>query len=225
MIKKGLITLFLLAFGLLGIITALKLSDTGRWICISGNWVAFGNPKASSPNTGCGDMHSENQVVGADEDEKGCILSAGYSWCEEKQKCLRPWEEECEGDQITDYLLDLKTYFLENLEISFSSIGNNNFAWKTKFPKDSGGSQLIQVKSKFIQTINVPAYLKKLVTDYFEGLGFATSPENSFFETNSGSQGFIKDRYVCILSWERAANYTQESSVNYNITVSCGSIN
>ncbi len=35
-------------------------------------------------------------VVGGDRDEHGCIGSAGYSWCEAKQKCLRVWEEECE---------------------------------------------------------------------------------------------------------------------------------
>ncbi len=34
-------------------------------------------------------------IVGADKDEHGCIGSAGYNWCESKQKCLRTWEEEC----------------------------------------------------------------------------------------------------------------------------------
>lgn len=34
-------------------------------------------------------------MVGADRDEHGCIGSAGYSWCEARQKCTRPWEEEC----------------------------------------------------------------------------------------------------------------------------------
>jgi hypothetical protein len=34
-------------------------------------------------------------IVGGDKDEHGCIGSAGYSWCETKQKCLRVWEEEC----------------------------------------------------------------------------------------------------------------------------------
>ncbi len=37
-------------------------------------------------------------VVGGDRDEHGCIGSAGYSWCQEKQKCLRIWEEPCEGN-------------------------------------------------------------------------------------------------------------------------------
>jgi len=35
-------------------------------------------------------------IVGNDKDEHGCISSAGYSWCEEKNKCLRIWEEKCE---------------------------------------------------------------------------------------------------------------------------------
>lgn len=37
----------------------------------------------------------QQQVVGGDRDEHGCIASAGYSWCEAKQKCLRTWEEPC----------------------------------------------------------------------------------------------------------------------------------
>jgi hypothetical protein len=34
-------------------------------------------------------------MVGNDQDEYGCIGSAGYQWCETKQKCLRIWEESC----------------------------------------------------------------------------------------------------------------------------------
>jgi hypothetical protein len=35
-------------------------------------------------------------VVGGDKDVHGCIGSAGYTWCETKQKCLRTWEEKCQ---------------------------------------------------------------------------------------------------------------------------------
>jgi len=34
-------------------------------------------------------------TVGNDSDAHGCIGSAGYTWCEEKQKCIRLWEENC----------------------------------------------------------------------------------------------------------------------------------
>jgi hypothetical protein len=42
----------------------------------------------------------DKQLVGNDRDEHGCIPSAGYTWCEEKQKCLREWEEACVSDEI-----------------------------------------------------------------------------------------------------------------------------
>ena len=46
-------------------------------------------------------------IVGGDKDEHGCIGSAGYSWCAEKNKCLRVWEEKCEvcaavGENVYD---------------------------------------------------------------------------------------------------------------------------
>ncbi len=34
-------------------------------------------------------------IVGGDRDAHGCIPSAGYTWCDTKQKCLRQWEEPC----------------------------------------------------------------------------------------------------------------------------------
>jgi hypothetical protein len=40
-------------------------------------------------------LEPEGQLVGNDRDAHGCIPSAGYSWCELKQKCLRVWEEPC----------------------------------------------------------------------------------------------------------------------------------
>ena len=36
-----------------------------------------------------------SNIVGGDKDEHGCLGSAGYSWCEVKNKCLRVWEEKC----------------------------------------------------------------------------------------------------------------------------------
>ncbi|MCR4368522.1 MAG: hypothetical protein NUV67_01300 [archaeon] len=38
---------------------------------------------------------SDGQIIGGDKDENGCLIAAGYSWCEIKQKCLREWEEPC----------------------------------------------------------------------------------------------------------------------------------
>ena len=40
-------------------------------------------------------------LVGGDRDENGCIGSAGYTWCEYKEKCLKSWEESCEPESDT----------------------------------------------------------------------------------------------------------------------------
>lgn len=51
-----------------------------------------------------GSTSSNEQLLGGDKDEHGCIGSAGYSWCDSKQKCLRIWEEECEtNNKITTF--------------------------------------------------------------------------------------------------------------------------
>jgi len=45
---------------------------------------------------------TKEPIVGGDKDEHGCIGSAGYQWCEAKQKCLREWEEPCETSEFCD---------------------------------------------------------------------------------------------------------------------------
>lgn len=38
---------------------------------------------------------NEPPLIGGQKDAHGCLIAAGYSWCESKQKCLRIWEERC----------------------------------------------------------------------------------------------------------------------------------
>jgi len=65
--------------------------------------------------TGCTNNTVVNQnnnqpLLGGDKDEHGCIGSAGYSWCEAKQKCLRIWEEKCEEEKPVHALNDIDFY-------------------------------------------------------------------------------------------------------------------
>ncbi len=36
---------------------------------------------------------SSTQIIGGDRDAHGCLGPAGYLWSEQKQQCVRPWEE------------------------------------------------------------------------------------------------------------------------------------
>jgi hypothetical protein len=40
-------------------------------------------------------VNETENMVGDDTDEYGCKPSAGYSWCNVTQKCIRSWEENC----------------------------------------------------------------------------------------------------------------------------------
>ncbi len=54
-------------------------------------------------------------VLGNDRDEHGCIISAGYVWCESLSQCNRPWETKCEPSNG-----DAALYLLKN-----SVVGND----------------------------------------------------------------------------------------------------
>jgi len=53
-------------------------------------------------NTPVSDPNKPPKPIGGDKDEHGCLPAAGYSWCEEKQKCLRTWEESCADEKSSD---------------------------------------------------------------------------------------------------------------------------
>jgi hypothetical protein len=67
----------------------------------------------------------DDNLVGGDKDEHNCLGSAGYSWCEAKQKCLRVFEEWC-ADQARELVVnDLK----EESGVKFQYQGESSFTW------------------------------------------------------------------------------------------------
>jgi len=94
--KKSLVFLLILLIAWLFIRFVLG-GPEDDWICDEGQWVQHGNPRKLKPVGSCGAKKAtgEEQLVGGDKDEHGCIGTAGYVWCEAKEKCLRQWEEPC----------------------------------------------------------------------------------------------------------------------------------
>ena len=52
------------------------------------------------------------ELIGGDKDEHGCLIAAGYSWCEAKQKCLRLWEEVCGIEPAESDIASIKQAFM-----------------------------------------------------------------------------------------------------------------
>jgi hypothetical protein len=75
-------------------------------LLVIGFFVAFQFSKqsASTPNSTQTAATPTSAVVGSDRDIHGCIGSAGYSWCESKQKCLRVWEEGCPSPEDAELI-------------------------------------------------------------------------------------------------------------------------
>lgn len=61
-------------------------------------------------------VEKEVTIVGGDKDEHGCIGSAGYSWCQVKNKCLREWEEKCDESVVEAIRVILAAKYNKPLE-------------------------------------------------------------------------------------------------------------
>jgi predicted amidohydrolase YtcJ len=80
----------------------LKIADIKVLETINDGRTIFEHPgRASDPGA----------LLGADRDAHGCILSAGYRWCERLGECVRPWGLEADGK---DGQADFAVYCVAN---------------------------------------------------------------------------------------------------------------
>jgi hypothetical protein len=62
-------------------------------LIIMATWIFFSIKNFTNQN-------QQSRLIGGDKDAGGCLIGAGYSWCQVKYKCLRVWEEKCEAENI-----------------------------------------------------------------------------------------------------------------------------
>jgi hypothetical protein len=83
---------------------------------------------------------SDEHLIGGQKDEHGCLIPAGYSWCEIKQKCLRTWEEKCEA-AVSDETLDWQVY------------RNDKYGFELKFPPTWDGYKVTSQDSAALSNV------------------------------------------------------------------------
>jgi len=91
-------------------------------------------------------QEQEDVVIGGDKDEHGCLIAAGYSWCEDKGKCLRLWEEACidsARESIKEFLAKKYDKKVSEVTITITQETENHAKGSVVFqPGGSGNSGL-----------------------------------------------------------------------------------
>jgi len=113
---------------------------------------------------------NEEELIGGDQDEHGCMLMAGYSWCEAEQKCLRPWEEGCE-----DYILQLFNTIRQEFG-EFSDSSNTELVWQVE---DEEGVKEIQLEAQEISADQVVDEDFQKIKEIIEQDGFEMDKYNA----------------------------------------------
>lgn len=130
----------------------------------------------------------DNNLVGNDKDEHGCIGSAGYTWCAVKNKCLRVWEEKCEATTS-----DWKTYTNTNQGYSFQypkklslSISDDTVTLSHSIPFENhdGGCDL-----------KGDSELSKTLTDFNLSINIVSGKVNQSYVDGSYSGGMLNGKW------------------------------
>ncbi|KKT90976.1 MAG: hypothetical protein UW92_C0021G0024 [Candidatus Jorgensenbacteria bacterium GW2011_GWA2_45_13] len=169
-------------------------------------------------------LKSPPALVGGDRDAHGCISSAGYSWCEVKQKCFRLWEEQC-GPNELDYAFNTLNAVRATDQGVFGYASSSLLEWRTE------GNVITKIRGFVVSATGVHRSDYDAVRSYFENNGFSVSNANAAGGPTGGLEGYKKDNLGCLLlytSTDITLFPDQPVRVNsdlQDINVSCGLLN
>ncbi|MCX6772526.1 MAG: hypothetical protein NTV88_02015 [Candidatus Micrarchaeota archaeon] len=107
--------------------------------CASGPQVSTAPAPTPQPVAPAKNTTQQNvPAPGSDRDAHGCIPSAGYSWCDVLQQCIRPWETNCTAQAA------------ENQAPQMSPD-----SCKVEFQKDSSSVYYVMVKTESAKALTV----------------------------------------------------------------------
>ena len=86
-------------------------------------------------------MKAPPLITGSDVDEFGCNTSAGYSYCNYTDSCIRPWETNCAGNSNSHATITTGT--ISQTNSSFSASGSIEFRLATAISSQTDIGELI----------------------------------------------------------------------------------
>jgi len=136
----------------------------------------------------------EEQIIGGDKDEEGCLIAAGYSWCESNQKCIRPWEEGCQ-ENIEELFGRIKS----ETKINFSNSEETELKWQVE---DEEGIKILTLKALMISADEVKDEDFKKIKPLMENNEFEDDKYNGMGSFFGEHYSYRKDNFslVCTTS-------------------------
>lgn len=138
-------------------------------------------------------QNTEEKIIGGDKDEYGCLGSAGYSWCEAKQTCLRIWEESCD-----DSILALVDEIKNETGVELGNSEETDFDWRVK---GEDKTEILKLTGLKFSKNEVSSEEYNSVARYFED-NYQTNLENVAGGVMGGLAGYISNYDVCLLGYE-----------------------
>lgn len=211
--KKLIVFPFILVLLIISLILLIRFTLGGSedsWICQDGQWIKHGQPSSSMPATPCGE--NADQIIGGDTDEHGCLLAAGYSWCQTKQTCLRAWEEFC-GPSHFDPIFSLMIQLRDDTQTALTVPEPGSFDWLLYDASAAAEETLLipGLSQSPTQTMTIDQVSTLLTIN-----GFIADEYN----TSTSNNGFIKGNTICLLQELTEQDIDQDSPAN--LILSCG---
>lgn len=98
-------------------------------------------PSPANQNVLVVNENTNQPLIGGQKDAHGCLIAAGYSWCESKQKCLRVWEEECyakEEAALTEIFSSKHNQLVTETNVTIVVMENNFASGTVSFGETAG---------------------------------------------------------------------------------------
>lgn len=156
------------------------------------------------------------QVVGGDQDEHGCIGSAGYRWCESKSKCLRLWEEGCD-----DEVFNMFETMSQSAGIDFTNPVQTKLVWQAE---TETGTASLELNGWVVGASDLSQEEVDKLDDFFKTTDFVIDQYNIAAGTIGSATAYRHDGLglVCLLS----SSFANEEikSDKHNVTVNCAAL-
>lgn len=160
--------------------------------------------------------------IGGDKDENNCIASAGYSWCEAKEKCLRVFEEFC-PDEVTGLVDSIK----KESDVELVYAGEKTFNWIAG-NEDAITDAAVSGVSYSANGVSLSDYNK--VEQFFNN-NYEMDNYNIADGVAGGLRGYYVNYLACNLNFrhaemkENSDGLSEPVGDNIGVTLDCGYFN